>query len=338
MREDPGLDGDRIADCLEDQYGIRVASITFLAGGYDAYAAVYRVVADDGIPWFLKIRFGPIRQPGLEVPRALVELGVPNILAPLRSRSLDLWCPLAGYEGCGVVLYPFVTGEDAVALGLSDAQWREFGATLRAVHESGLGERFRGQLPVERFALPSAALVRDLLALIDDVEFAWPAATGLAAFWRANNGRIRDVLARGKELGRSLQAKSFDLVLCHADIHAANVLVGEDGRIWLVDWDEPLIAPRERDLLFVIGSRIARPVEPREEALFFAGYGPVEVDRDALVYYRYERIIQDLGEFGRSVFLDPGLGEQARAADADLAMSFFAPGGEIERAEVIGRS
>jgi hypothetical protein len=36
-----------------------------------------------------------------------------------------------------------------------------------------------------------------------------------------------------------------------------NILFGEDDR-----WDGPLIAPRERDLLFVVGSRIGRHVTP----------------------------------------------------------------------------
>ena len=222
-----------------------------------------------------------------------------------------------------------------MVVGLSDAQWREFGSTLREVHASRLGERLRGRLPVETFSLPSAASVRMLLTLVGEAKFEGPAATQLAAFLQERDEQIRRMLARAEALGHSLRSKGFEYVLCHADIHAANVLVGDDGRIHLIDWDGPLIAPRERDLLFVVGSKIARAVDPREEALFFEGYGQVGIDPDALVYYRYERIVEDIGEFGKSVLLDPSLGERARAEEAELAMGFFAPGGDIDRVETV---
>jgi spectinomycin phosphotransferase len=337
VREDPELDAGKISACLEARYGLRVASVAFLPVGYDPNAAAYEVVSREGEAYFLKVRSAPLDSSSLLVPRALIELGAPNILAPLRALSSELWCPLDGYPGYGVVLYPFVRGESAMVAGLSDDQWREFGSTLRAVHDGGLAERLRGRLPVETFTLPSAGPVRRLLALVEGegTSLESPAAARFAAFWRENAGRIRGVLARAEALGGSLRRRPFELVLCHADIHAANVLVGEDDRIWLADWDGPLVAPRERDLLFVVGSRIARPVEPREESMFFEGYGPVEVDPEALVYYRYERVVEDLGEFGKSVLLNPNLGEQAREEEAQLATSSFAPGGDIDRAETV---
>jgi spectinomycin phosphotransferase len=335
MREDPGLDVDRISACLGAHYGLRVGSVAFLPLGHDPNAAAYEVVSRDGAAYFLKVRFGPVHEPGLLVPRALNDLGVPNVLAPLPTRSSGLWCPLGGHPGYSAVLYPFVGGESAMVAGLSDDQWREFGSTLRAVHDSRLGESLRGRLPVEAFSLPSAATVRRILALLDETDFEGAAAARLAAFLRGRAGQIRRMLARAEALGSSLRVRPFEYVLCHADIHAANILVGDDGGIRLIDWDGPLVAPRERDLLFVVGSKIARAVEPREEALFFEGYGRVEIDPEALVYYRYERIIEDVGEFGKSVFLDPRLGERARTEDAELAMSFFAPGGDIDRAETV---
>jgi spectinomycin phosphotransferase len=126
-------------------------------------------------------------------------------------------------------------------------------------------------------------------------------------------------------------------VPCHGDIHAAKILGERRGGIWLVDWDAPLLAPRERDLLFVVGSRIARTVTPCEEALVFTGYGPVEIDADTLVSFRYERIVEDLGTFGERVFLDPDSSEAIRSDEGRPAMGLLAPDGDLGQAETVDR-
>lgn len=339
MRDDPGIDEAAVAAHLAESHGIEVAAIRFLPIGYDPNAFVYRVETRDGDAFFLKLRAGAPFEPGLRVPRALIECGVPNVLAPLPTRTGVLWQAVAGTPRFSAVLYPFIRGENAMIAGMSEAQWRTFGATLRAVHESGLQARFRDELRNEDFALPSAALVREIGARVERGEIvAGPAAARFATFWRGHGAAIDALLTRAQEIGLSLRRKPFERVLCHADIHAANILAGDDGRIWLVDWDGPLIAPSERDLLFVVGSRIARTVTREEEGWFFAGYGPVELDPEALIYYRYERIVEDLGEFGKSVLVSPDLSESSREQDAALAMSFFDPDGDIARAEVVVRS
>jgi spectinomycin phosphotransferase len=160
VRKDRGLDVGALAACLAAHYGLTVASITFLPIGNDFQAAVYHVVATDGADYFLKVRFGSVFAPGLLVPRALLDLGISNVLAPLRAKSGDPWRPLDAHGGATVVLYPFIHGKNAKLVGLSDEQWRTFGATLRAVHDSGLEARFRRQLRGEDFTLPSATLVR----------------------------------------------------------------------------------------------------------------------------------------------------------------------------------
>jgi spectinomycin phosphotransferase len=122
MREDLGLIAERIPASLEAHYGLNVASVAFLPIGYDPDAAVYEVVARDGNSYFLKVRFGPVHEPSLLVPRALIEHGIRNVLAPLRTRSSGLWCPLDGRPDHSVVLYPFVSGENAMMAGLSGDQ------------------------------------------------------------------------------------------------------------------------------------------------------------------------------------------------------------------------
>ena len=332
MLDDPGLDPRELTDAIAQAYGIEATTFTFVQG-YDMQAASYDVAATEG-RWFVKVRFGPVADAPLEVPRALLDAGVANVLAPLRTRSSALWHAMGG--GRALSLYPFVAGRNAMEAGMTADQWRTFGSTLRAVHDSGLATRFAGRLPAETFALPSAALARDALEREPSADSA--AAQRLRALLLEHSGRIGSMLERTDELGALLRERPFARVLCHADIHAANVLVAEDGRILLVDWDGPMLAPRERDLLFVIGSRIARAVLPNEEAWFFEGYGEVSVDREAIVYYRYQRIIEDIGEFARSVYGDLGLPESSRAEQVALVETFFEPGGIVETAErvVIG--
>jgi spectinomycin phosphotransferase len=253
----------------------------------------------------------------------------------LRTVNGGLWCALEGTPGHTVVLYPYLEGENAMVAGMSEDQWREFGVSLRAVHDSAVGDQFQHLLPTETFALPSAALVRKILAHAQSASEMEGVAQSLAEFWRHQASRIEWMLDRAESLGRQLQEQPFEMVLCHSDIHAANILVGLDGQIHLIDWDGPLRAPRERDMIFVIGSRIARTVQSQEERWFFEGYGRVEVDPTALSYFRYERIIEDIGEFGKSVFSYPDLSEEVRRKEMELTIGLFETGGDIDRAEQV---
>ncbi len=319
MLDDPGLDRRELTAALSSGYGIEATAFTFVPS-YDQQAASYDVTTTDS-RWFVKVRFGAAPSVPLEVPRALLDAGVPNVLAPIPTRAGALLHPMAGDRN--LVTYPFASGRSAMEAGMTEEQWRLFGATLRAVHGTGL-EVFAGRLPAETFALPSAEVVRRELARPGRPR-PGAAAGRLDEVLRRQAGRIGSMLERAEALGAILRNRRFERVLCHADIHAANILVTDDGDLLLVDWDGPMLAPRERDLLFVIGSRIARDVEPHEEAWFFEGYGQVQVDREALIYYRYERILEDIGEITRSVFDDPGPSETSRAAEVRLLESFLAP-------------
>ena len=202
MREDPGIDAEKISASLEAHHGLRVASVAFFPLGYDPNAAVYEVVSGDGVRYFLKVRFGRGHGPSLLVPRTLTDLGIRNVLAPMRTRSSGLWCPLVGYPGYGLVLYPLVRAESAMVTGLSDDQWREFGSTLQAVHASKIGESLRDPLPVETFSLPSVASVRRIVHLVQQAEFEDTEAARLAASLRGHADQIHRMLSRAGGAGR----------------------------------------------------------------------------------------------------------------------------------------
>ena len=334
MFVDPGLDPLLLARVVRDGWAVEVTDVVFIPS-LDMRAASYEARGPAG-RWFLKVRLGsgatPIDGP-LAVARGLVDRGIANVVGPLATRRGALFERVDDERSCE--LYPFVDGRPAMRASMTADQWRTFGRTLRAVHDCPLDPRILERVPEERLDLPFEAGVRAALAAAEAGVATSPSQRRLVEILNERRPRIEAMLARASDLARGLRARPSERVLCHADIHLANILVSHDGAVHLIDWDGPIRAPRERDLLFVIGSRVAGRVAPADEDAFFEGYGRVDVDPEALIYYRYERVLGDIGESGRSVFEQPDLSELDRAREVDLAEDQFAPGNVLETAEEV---
>lgn len=324
MRESPvDLADETLRACLRARYGIAVTELAFLPLGHDASAWVYRVRAADGGAYFLKARLGVVNEAGLTVPRYLHDQGVARVVAPLPTATGALWTDAGDYA---LILYPFVASTTGMERGMTPRQWAEYGALLRRVHDTAIATDLARFMRRDPFTPAGAGTIRRLDTHIGARAFEDPAAATLAMFWQARRGDIHTLLDRAEDLGQRLARTAPPLVLCHADIHTANVLLDADGQVWFVDWDETLLAPRERDLMFVVGGISSKLVGPRDEAHFFQGYGATAIDPLALAYYRYAWAVGDIGAFGEQVFFRPDLGPATRRASADLFMSLFNPG------------
>jgi len=66
--------------------------------------------------------------------------------------------------------------------------------------------------------------------------------------------------------------------------------------------------------------------------VFYEGYGKTEIDLSALAYYRYERIIQDIADYGEQV-LSSDKAESDRERFYRYFVTNFEPGTRIEIAE-----
>ena len=97
-----------------------------------------------------------------------------------------------------------------------------------------------------------------------------------------------------------------------------------------MDWDQPLLAPKERDLMYIGSGLMASGLTPQEEAVFFyGGYGRISLNPTALAYYRYERIIQDIYEYCKELLLSDAGGED-RAQSLIYLKSNFLPNRTID--------
>ena len=327
MREPPSdLTHEQLRATLTTDYGLALTELTFLPLGHDSAAWVYKATATDA-DWFVKVRKAVANEAALVVPHYLADAGVEHVVAPRAARSGALWATAGKYA---VIVYPFISERTGLMHGMSDAQWVEYGATLRHIHETAVSPELRDVMRVELFRPDGAPAVRELDAYISERSFEDSGPNTIAGFWRDRRATIRLLLERAVELGERLEATRPRLVLCHADIHTNNVLVAGDEHAWIADWDETMLAPRERDLMFVIGGIGPGFVTNRQERLFFDGYGTVAIDQVALAYYRYAWALSDIGSYGEQVFHRPDLGALDRQEAVDRFQSLFARGSIVD--------
>jgi len=130
------------------------------------------------------------------------------------------------------------------------------------------------------------------------------------------------------ELSTQFQQQSHEFVICHADIHKANIMIDKQHQIRIVDWDEVIIAPKERDLMFFVEDGH----EAHKVMAFMQGYGETEINQTMIAYYRYEWVVQEFGDFGERVFLSEELGDIQKQDSLDGFKQLFDAGDVIDLA------
>ena len=335
MLEKPDFPEEKVIACLESEYGLQVKALDFLPLGADLNTAVFRVTGQDDRQFFLKLRRGDFFHAGAAVPGYLSELGIQQIIPPLTTQSGQLTSPLPPYT---VILFPFVSGQHGFDKPLSSDQWVDFGAAVKRFHSAAFPSQITAGIPREDYSPRWCSLVRNGLKRVFQETFDDPLALELAAFLKNHAERTSTLIYRAEYLAGLLRGQPRECILCHGDMHAWNLLVVDQVTFYIVDWDTLIFAPKERDLMF-IGAGFgggAFSLE-QEAALFYQGYGAVELDAIALAYYRYERIIEDIAVFCQQILSVSGSRED-RAQSLDYFKSNYLPGGTIDLADALDKT
>ena len=229
-----------------------------------------------------------------------------------------------------MILYPFVEGHNGYEVDLSDRHWGDFGTALKSIHTAVVPPALIRRIQHETYSPQWREIVKTFLERVEDDALDDLVAVKLAAFLKARRDEILDLVGRAERLALALQARSPEFILCHSDIHAGNILIDPNGALYIVDWDNPIFAPKERDLMFIGGGQgFAGHTAQEEETLFYRGYGQTQIDPIALAYYRYERIIQDIAVFCEQILLTNEGGED-REQSLRYLTSNFLPNNTIE--------
>ncbi|MEG0183849.1 MAG: aminoglycoside phosphotransferase family protein [Stenotrophomonas sp.] len=322
----------QIVEVLQQSYDIHATAVVPRPVGADANACVFRIDARQG-QWWLKCRnfqVSPAVWDSLHWLRGALDIA--EIVAP--------WPALAGGAsvqrwGLQFTLFPYIEGQSGFEAPLSRAQWRRLGHVLWQLHDAELPLALREALPTLRLETAANDTVGGWL---QDASLLGQATEGsgraFLALWEQQRSRIEELHQRAEVLRGLLKDEAPTLRLCHTDLHAGNLLMGQDDALHLIDWDGLALAPRERDLMFVgaaVGGRWGR-----EHPLGFAdGYGGDLGDPRWIAWYRHWRILQDLIEF-EQMLLGPGAAHrslQQHRQSLHYLGEQFAPGNVLDAAE-----
>lgn len=326
MIEKQLLSDQLIIDYLYSEYGIDVAVLTFLPLGADMNASVYKAQTYNQTSYFVKIKRGHHHDIGIAIVELLQNAGVKETIPPVKT----IFGQSTQYiEDFTLIVYPFVQGQNGFSRNLTDNQWFKLGKALRQVHEIEVPLLIQKSLRKEVYSPKWRETVRSFYMQLEAEPSGDDVALKLLKFMQENILAIRRLVDRAEQLGQKLQDQSHQLVLCHSDIHGGNVLVDGNDSIYIVDWDDPIMAPKERDLMFIGGGVANVWNKLHEEKLFYKGYGTTDVNATLLAYYRQERIVEDIADYGQAL-LQTTSGGDDRLEMYEQFVAMFEPNGVVD--------
>jgi spectinomycin phosphotransferase len=276
------VEPEQLADGLLRAYGI--AARTIEPGPRGFVAVTYIVDAAGGQRLFAKVLPAAAHLVHLPATLAvLAELHARGIAVnrPLRTSAGQWTVPLAERT---LVLFDFIPGRSGHGFHYDFA---EFVTLLARIHQAI--PPIPTVLPREAFGLPFAADFQRYLA-----GLAAPPRTPVQADLRRLLAPYQAAMATDwatlQALAAGSRATRWVPRLTHSDAPGDNVIIGADGRLYLVDWDDLMLGPPERDNWFHLNAR--------EAAAFLQTYRQTfpdyQPDPTLRRFYIYRRFFEDL--------------------------------------------
>jgi len=326
MIEKKSLLPHHIIDYLNTNYGIAVTALALLPLGADVKASVYKAETHVGPSYFVKLKHGHHYDISVAILALLQSSGVQQIIPPIKTIGGELMQCVNDFT---LTVYPFVDGLNGFNCNLTGDQWVTLGKVLKQVHEIDVPPIIKDRIRKEAYTPKWRKIVRSLGVHIDGNLTGDETTLKLKTFMKNHMDVINRLVDRAEYFSQEVKEQAPEFVLCHSDIHGGNVLIDGSGSIFVVDWDEPIMAPKERDLMFIGGGVANVWNDPLEEDFFYKGYGKTDINRIILAYYRHERIVEDIAEYAEALLLTTS-GGQRRLEMYKQFISLFEPGGVVD--------
>lgn len=274
---------------------------------------------------FVRLIKNPPAEERLYAIQFLYTKGIPVI--PILSNRLG--SGITPIENCGIVVSPFMGGTTLMKGAFPQAELpffrKKIGGIVSQLHQISPADGARFSLPVEDFSKFQAESMK-LLWMIDQPH-SDPLLKEFTLFLNRWRNGIECVITEAQKWTEYLRSQQFDYVLCHGDIHEDNMFITDEGEPCIIDWDEMMLAPRERDVMFFSGDGLNDYLEG------YRRHAPGYCINQGLVdYYVLEWALQEIVDYGTRILADAHFDLSGRLDAWQQFQQLFEPGGDVETA------
>ena len=320
MKYEANISKKQIVEHLNNEYPIQVYSINFLPLGEDGWT--YKIVDESGKLWFLKLR-SKYNKATLAISTYLRD-NLNYTFIPETLKTKDGHDSL-GIDGLTAIIQQYIDGKE-----LKENNNLEFeiqvGRNLKQLFDSMafVPKSIMDDLPRETFKRQldiAEEVIRQGITNKNESKI----EKELGQFIKSQGEKINLIIKRNKVLGERLRHLDLQFGICHADIHTSNILVNKENKLFFIDWDSVMLAPRERDLFFY-----SKGLEINKNIL--EGYdNSFSGNKDLLSYYKYEWVVQEFADYGKQIFFS-NYSEKQKEYALESFIELFNPNDVVEDA------
>jgi spectinomycin phosphotransferase len=295
--DSPDIDKQALCRLLKVEYGLEVATLSFVPEGEESYG--YVAQTSPKRHYFVKVYEHPsdldVRYEAAN--KLHTQCDLEYVVCPYETRQGRFHSELGEYA---VAVFNFVEGTVPDQSGFTDEEWEQ-AAILTALLHASVQCSSLPSLPTEQFEIWFKDWLLNVLTATDGSEPLENQCEQRARKLLASEKD--DILATLKKLERLTERAhgiEWEQALTHGDLTPENFIKDSDGNLHIVDWSKIAVAPPERDLVNFVGERFGLFLTQ-----YVRAYGRCpRLHPELFEYYSYFLILWGIADYGSWILLE----------------------------------
>lgn len=271
---------------IEQQYGFIIKTRSIAPRQY--VAETFIIETTDHEVYFCKIVTKPLFIPkiikSLPILLDMHHGGATNINFPIKTKNGQLYIHS---NGVLIILFNYISAPQSY-----DYDMNAYGKLLASIH--ALTPSIHMPIPTEQFIFTYEDRYTKQVESLLKTPQTDPITTSLQTLLQHYEREMRHDYDNFIQLSKELRVKKHTMVVTHGD-PGGNILAQSPKNLYLIDWDDILLSPPERDIWFT-----------QHNTDFLEGYHSVIPDYNVNIelahFFTYKRYFEDIMEYFTEIF------------------------------------